>query len=92
MAIRNIIKEDDSLIFICQEKDEFLEKTREYLLKKQNIYKISIKATIAFDIINFSLFARNKADGDRYVYGKMTRNIKKLFSEKCRLVQDTKRR
>ena len=32
--------------------------------------------------MNFSLFARSKEDGDRYVYGNMTRSIKKLFSEK----------
>ena len=32
--------------------------------------------------MNFSLSARNKADGDRYVFGGMTRNVKKLFCEK----------
>jgi tRNA(Ile)-lysidine synthetase-like protein len=32
--------------------------------------------------MNSSLFARSKEDGDRYVYGNMTRSIKKLFSEK----------
>ncbi len=78
----NIIKEDDSVIFICEKKSENCEEISKYLIKKQNIYKIFIKATIAFDIMNFSLSARNKADGDRYVYGSMTRSIKKLFSEK----------
>ena len=78
----NIIDEDNSLIFICEEKDEKNEEISKYLIKNQNIYKISIKATIAFDIMNFSLFARSKEDGDRYVYGNMTRSIKKLFSEK----------
>ena len=84
----NIIIEDDSLIFICEEKDEKNEEISKYLIKKQNIYKISIKATIAFDIMNFSLFARNKKDGDRYVYGNMTRSIKKLFSEKKLPIKD----
>ena len=78
----NFLPEDDSLIFICEEKDANNEEISKYLIKKQNIYKILIKATIAFDIINFSLSARNKADGDKYIYGSMTRSIKKLFSER----------
>ncbi|MBE6608541.1 MAG: tRNA lysidine(34) synthetase TilS [Ruminococcaceae bacterium] len=84
----NVIEEDNSIIFICEEKDENSEEISKYLIKKQNIYKILIKATIAFDIMNFSLFVRNKEDGDKYVYGKMTRNIKKLFSEKKLPIED----
>ena len=74
----NIIPEDDSVIYIGEENEQ----TRKYLIKKQNIYKISIKASVSFDIINFSLSARSRRDGDRYVFGGMTRSIKKLFSEK----------
>ncbi len=81
----NIIPEDRSIIFICKENEENAEKNeeiRKYLIKKQNIYKISIKVTVPFDIINSGLSARNKEDGDRYVYGGMTRNVKKLFCDK----------
>ena len=81
----NIIGEDRSIIFICKENEENIEKREEiskYLIKKQNIYKISIKALLSFDIMNFSLSARSKEDGDRYVFGGMTRKVKKLFSEK----------
>ncbi len=81
----NIIPEDGSIIFICKENEENTAKREEiskYLIKKQNIYKISIKAELSFDIMNFSLSARSRADGDRYVFGGMTRKVKKLFSEK----------
>ena len=81
----NIIDEDGSIIFICRENEENTEKTtqtRKYLINKQNIYKISIKASVSFDIINDSLYARSRKDGDRYIFGKMTRKVKKLFSEK----------
>lgn len=81
----NIIDEDGSIIFICKENEENTEKimqTRKYLINKQNIYKISIKASVSFDIMNFSLCARSRSDGDRYLFGGMTRKVKKLLSEK----------
>lgn len=46
------------------------------------VYKISIQRIIDFDIINGELFAREKRDGDLYVYGKMTRKLKKIFNDK----------
>ena len=52
------------------------------MINKQNIYKISIKASVSFDIINDSLYARSRKDGDRYIYGGITRRVKKLFSER----------
>lgn len=81
----NIIPEDNSVIYICKENEENSEKNehlRKYLINKQNIYKISIKASVSFDIMNFSLSARSRKDGDSYRHGSMTRKVKKLLSEK----------
>ena len=47
-----------------------------------NVYKIAIKNSIDFDIIKGALYVREKRDGDSYVYGKMTRKLKKLFNDK----------
>ena len=46
------------------------------------VYKISIQQTIDFDIIYGELYVREKRDGDSYVYGKMTRKLKKIFNDK----------
>lgn len=46
------------------------------------VYKISIQQAIDFDIINGVLCVRDKRDGDSYVYGKMTRKLKKIFNDK----------
>lgn len=46
------------------------------------VYKISIQRIIDFDIINGELFVREKRNGDVYVYGKITRKLKKIFNDK----------
>jgi len=43
------------------------------------VYKISIQQSIDFGIISGVLCVRDKRDGDSYVYGKMTRKLKKIF-------------
>ena len=48
----------------------------------RNVYKISICASLPSDIINDGLYARQKKDGDSYVYGGITRKLKKLFVDK----------
>ncbi len=78
----NIIDEDASIIFICNENESDNDEIRKYLIKNQNIYKIFIKATTTFDIMNDSLFARSRKEGDRYFYTGMTRSVKKLLCEK----------
>ena len=47
-----------------------------------NVYKISIQQIINSDIIKGELFVRSKADGDKYVYGGITRKLKKVFNDK----------
>ncbi len=47
-----------------------------------NIYKISIQAQIHSDIIDNGLSVRNRQDGDSYIYGGMTRKLKKLFNDR----------
>ncbi len=47
-----------------------------------NVYKISIQTSIDFDIIKGDVRVRNKRDGDTYIYGGMTRKLKKLFNDK----------
>lgn len=47
-----------------------------------NVYKFSIQQTIDFDIIKGELLARPRREGDSYVFGGMTRKLKKLFNDK----------
>lgn len=48
----------------------------------QNIYKLSIHTSINSDRIKKVLFVRSRMDGDSYVYGNMTRRIKKLYNDR----------
>ncbi len=48
----------------------------------ENIYKNFIHTSIPFDKIEGNLYVRNRADGDRYTYGGMTRKLKKLLCDK----------
>ena len=47
-----------------------------------NIYKISIQTQIPSDIIDNGLFVRSKEDGDSYIFGGITRKLKKLFNDR----------
>ncbi len=58
---------------------EDLQKYNETL---ENIYKLSIHTRISFDKINHTLFVRSRRDGDAYVYGGMTRKLKKLYNDR----------
>lgn len=49
-------------------------------LKK--FYKLSIHARLKSDTISNILFVRSKRPGDAYIYGKMTRKLKKLFNDR----------
>ena len=49
-------------------------------LKK--FYKLSIHIRLKSDTINNILFVRSRRPGDCYVYGKMTRKLKKLFCDR----------
>ena len=68
----NEIKEIDALVLVSHEPIEYSSK----------VYKIAIQQTIDFDIIEGELSIREKRDGDSYVYGGMTRKLKKLFNDK----------
>ena len=46
------------------------------------VYKIAIQESFDFDIIEGELFVRKRRDGDSYVYGGITRKLKKLFNDK----------
>lgn len=48
----------------------------------KNIYKLSIHAELNSDKINHILFLRSRQDGDAYVYGGMTRRLKKLYNDR----------
>ncbi len=48
----------------------------------QNIYKLSILTQVNSDKISNVLFARSRRDGDSYVFGKMTRKLKKLYNDR----------
>jgi len=46
------------------------------------VYKIAIQESFDFDIIEGELSARKRRDGDSYIYGGITRKLKKLFNDK----------
>lgn len=62
-----------------REISEDLQKDNETL---KNIYKLSIHGRLNFDKINRVLTVRSRRDGDSYVYGKMTRKLKKLYNDR----------
>ncbi len=47
-----------------------------------NIYKISIQQQLPSDIMEHGLCVRSKEDGDSYIFGGMTRRLKKLFNDR----------
>ncbi|MBQ2726741.1 MAG: tRNA lysidine(34) synthetase TilS [Clostridia bacterium] len=51
------------------------------LNKEENIYKLSIHKTLDFDKIVGALKIRNRRAGDTFVYGGMTRRVKKLLTD-----------
>ncbi len=59
--------------------DGTFEKDNEYLI---NIYKFAIYTLVNSDKIEYMLYARSKRDGDAYVYGGMTRKLKKLYTDR----------
>ena len=48
----------------------------------KNIYKSSIRTELNSDKIKHILFVRSRADGDSWVYGGMTRKLKKLCNDR----------
>lgn len=56
-----------------------IEKNKEILKK---IYKKSIHTELKSDTINHMLFVRSRHTGDSYVFGKMTRKLKKLYNDR----------
>ena len=73
----NRIPETGDFIFISRDISE----TKKYSDPLQNINKKSIISKISSDKIVGELKVRNRAEGDRYKYGGMTRSVKKLLSE-----------
>ncbi|MBQ8508900.1 MAG: tRNA lysidine(34) synthetase TilS [Clostridia bacterium] len=68
----------DFALLIGQNGKNF-EKDNEFL---QNIYKLSMNIRLDSDKINNVLFVRSRMDGDAYVYGGMTRRLKKLYNDR----------
>jgi len=68
-------------VISAQTAEDFanLQKNNETL---QNIYKLSISTRLNFDKINGTLFVRSRRDGDAYVFGGMTRKLKKLYNDR----------
>ena len=52
-----------------------------YNERLKNIYKLSIHAELNSDKINHILFVRSRRAGDAYVFGGMTRRLKKLYND-----------
>jgi tRNA(Ile)-lysidine synthetase-like protein len=68
-------------IFVVKRGDmcSDLQKDNETL---QNIYKLSIHTILSSDKIKHMLFVRQRRDGDVYVFGGMTRKLKKLYNDR----------
>ncbi len=48
----------------------------------KNIYKLSIHTLVNSDKINRVMKVRSRMDGDSYVFGQMTRKLKKLYNDR----------
>ena len=77
----NRFENPDFAVFVAKSEDcrEDLQKDNETL---QNIYKLSIHTILSSDKINHMLSVRSRRDGDAYVFGKMTRKLKKLYNDR----------
>ena len=76
----NRFDEDFAVVAVKDGSKEDLQKYNETL---QNIYKLSIHTKISFDKINHALYVRSRRDGDAYVFGGMTRKLKKLYNDRA---------
>ena len=59
--------------------DADFQKDKEYL---KNIYKLSIHTRVNSDRIDYMPGVRSRRDGDAYVFGGMTRKLKKLYNDR----------
>ncbi len=77
----NRFENPDFAIFMAKDgdTDADLQKDNETL---QNIYKLSILTKVNSDKIENVLFARSRREGDAYVFGGMTRKLKKLYNDR----------
>ncbi len=69
----NLLPEYDCIIYLSYNKCDKI---------SSNVYNFSTQASIPNDIIIGDLRVRQKIDGDSYVFGGMTRKLKKLFCDK----------
>lgn len=70
-----------SVIYMYAESPEIGE-IEKYTGRLKNIYKSSIRTELNSDKIKHILFVRSRADGDSWVYGGMTRKLKKLCNDR----------
>ncbi len=77
----NRFENPDFAVFVskCGKTSEDLQKDNETL---QNVYKLSIHTILSSDKINHMLSVRSRRDGDSYVFGGMTRKLKKLYNDR----------
>ena len=69
----NYISEIDAFLILSHTPIEYSSK----------VYKIAIQESVDSDIIVGGLTVREKRDGDSYVFGGMTRKLKKLFCDRA---------
>ncbi len=74
----NRFREDFAVLVATNAED--LQKYNQTL---ENIYKLSIHTKISFDKISNTLTVRSRRDGDSYVFGGMTRKLKKLYNDRA---------
>lgn len=77
----NRFESPDFAIYVANSdiSSEDLQKDNETL---QNIYKLSILMQVNSDKINRVLIARSRREGDSYIFGGMTRKLKKLYNDR----------
>ncbi len=77
----NVFENEGFAVFVekCGQTSADLQKDNETL---KNIYKLSIHALVNSDKINRVLKVRSRRDGDSYVFGGMTRKLKKLYNDR----------
>ena len=80
-----VLSEDTAAVFVRSSAD-----SSKYINPLKNIYKLSIHVSADSAKINDVVSARERRPGDRYPFGGMTRNVKKLL-QSTKLPLETRR-
>ena len=76
----NEVSDGRWLVLLGTKEDENVRLLSEYSEHGQNSYKLTLNYSLFSDRINGKIIVRSRRPGDSYVYGGMTRKLKKVFN------------